>query len=82
MLLTIFGGIPWQVYFQRVLSSRTSRGAQNLSFVAGLGCIIMAIPPALIGAIARNTDWRLTDYDPWGNGTKSEHIPPEQVFEC
>jgi hypothetical protein len=39
----------------------------------------MAIPPALIGAIARNTDWRLTEYDPWGNGTKSEHIPPEQV---
>lgn len=26
---------------------------------------VMAIPPALIGAIARNTDWRLTDYDPW-----------------
>ncbi|KAI6180972.1 High-affinity choline transporter 1 [Aphelenchoides besseyi] len=79
MLLTIFGGIPWQVYFQRVLSSRTSRGAQNLSFVAGIGCIIMAIPPALIGAIARNTDWRLTDYDPWGNGTKSANIPPEQT---
>jgi high affinity choline transporter 7 len=55
MLLLIFGGIPWQVYFQRVLSSRTSEGAQKLSFVAGVGCIIMAIPPALIGAIARNT---------------------------
>lgn len=40
----------------------------------------MAIPPALIGAIARNTDWRLTEYDPWNNGTKSEHIPPEQVW--
>lgn len=54
----------------------------------------MAIPPALIGAIARNTDWRLTDYDPYvtpeqsweyisfvfqGNGTKVEHIPPDQV---
>ncbi|KAI6223539.1 High-affinity choline transporter 1 [Aphelenchoides fujianensis] len=77
--LLIFGGIPWQVYFQRVLSSRTSRGAQNLSYVAGIGCIVMAIPPALIGAIARNTDWRLTDYDPWGNGTKSASIPPEQT---
>lgn len=55
MLLLVFGGIPWQVYFQRVLSSKTSSGAQKLSFVAGVGCIIMAIPPALIGAIARNT---------------------------
>ncbi|VDK63446.1 unnamed protein product [Onchocerca ochengi] len=91
MLLLIFGGIPWQagkqktklrnfkVYFQRVLSSKSSSGAQNLSFVAGIGCILMAIPPALIGAIARNTDWRLTDYNPWNNGTKSESIPPDQT---
>ncbi|KAI1726540.1 sodium:solute symporter family domain-containing protein [Ditylenchus destructor] len=79
MLLLVFGGIPWQVYFQRVLSSRTSEGAQRLSFVAGVGCIIMAIPPALIGAIARNTDWRLTEYSPWANGTKSAFIPPDQT---
>jgi high affinity choline transporter 7 len=39
----------------------------------------MAIPPALIGAIARNTDWRLTDFDPFLNGTKTEHIPREQT---
>lgn len=79
MLLLVFGGIPWQVYFQRVLSSRTVDGAQRLSFVAGLGCLLMAVPPALIGAIARNTDWRLTDYEPWGNGTKTEAIPPDQT---
>lgn len=47
--------IRFQVYFQRVLSSKTSYGAQMLSYVAGFGCILMAIPPALIGAIARNT---------------------------
>ncbi|GMS96225.1 hypothetical protein PENTCL1PPCAC_18400 [Pristionchus entomophagus] len=75
MLLLVFGGIPWQVYFQRVLSSKTSSGAQKLSFVAGVGCIVMAIPPALIGAIAKNTDWRLTDYTPYGNGTKYKSIP-------
>ncbi|VDL62865.1 unnamed protein product [Nippostrongylus brasiliensis] len=78
MLLLIFGGIPWQVYFQRVLSSRTSSGAQSLSFVAGVGCLVMAVPPALIGAIARNTDWRLTDYSPWNNGTKVEAIPEDK----
>ena len=53
-LLLIFGGLPWQVYFQRVLSARTVKTAQYLSFVGGLGCLIMAIPSVLIGAIAVN----------------------------
>lgn len=54
-LLLIFGGIPWQVYFQRVLSSKTAGRAQVLSYVAAIGCILMAIPPVLIGAIAKAT---------------------------
>ena len=54
-LLLIFGGIPWQVYFQRVLSSKSASRAQMLSYVAAFGCIIMAIPPVLIGAIAKAT---------------------------
>lgn len=54
-LLLIFGGIPWQVYFQRVLSSKTAGRAQLLSYVAAVGCILMAIPPVLIGAIAKAT---------------------------
>lgn len=54
-LLLILGGIPWQVYFQRVLSSRSAFKAQILSYVAALGCIIMAVPPMIIGAVARVT---------------------------
>lgn len=54
-LLLVFGGIPWQVYFQRVLSSKTAGRAQLLSYVAAAGCILMAIPPVLIGAIAKAT---------------------------
>uniref|UniRef100_A0A336MDH6 CSON000055 protein n=1 Tax=Culicoides sonorensis TaxID=179676 RepID=A0A336MDH6_CULSO len=65
-LLLVFGGIPWQVYFQRVLSSKTAGRAQVLSYVAAFGCIIMAIPPVLIGAIAKATPWNETDYKgPW-----------------
>lgn len=61
-LLHIKTIVPYnfKVYFQRVLSSKSSSGAQKLSFVAGVGCILMAIPPALIGAIARNTGYFLT----------------------
>ena len=33
-----------------------------LSFVACFGCIMMAIPAALIGAIAKSTDWSKTEY--------------------
>lgn len=44
-----------KVYFQRVLSSKTAGRAQILSYVAAFGCILMAIPPVLIGAIAKAT---------------------------
>jgi high affinity choline transporter 7 len=43
------------VYFQRVLSSKTAGRAQILSYVAAFGCLLMAIPPVLIGAIAKAT---------------------------
>ncbi|KAF6207661.1 hypothetical protein GE061_016108 [Apolygus lucorum] len=61
-LLLILGGIPWQVYFQRVLSSKSAGRAQILSYVAAFGCVIMAVPPVLIGAIARSTAWNETAY--------------------
>ncbi|GFU23906.1 high-affinity choline transporter 1 [Trichonephila clavipes] len=57
-LLLILGGIPWQVYFQRVLSSKTAFRAQLLSYVAAFGCIIMAIPPMIIGAVAKATGFQ------------------------
>ncbi|CAF0917153.1 unnamed protein product [Rotaria sordida] len=63
MLLLIFGGIPWQVYFQRVLSAKSAKKAMYLSFCAAVGCILLAMPPVLIGAIAKSTNWSMTDYD-------------------
>jgi high affinity choline transporter 7 len=50
-LLLILGGVPWQVYFQRVLASRDEQTAVRLSFVASVGCVLMAIPAVVIGAI-------------------------------
>ncbi|XP_059097142.1 high-affinity choline transporter 1-like [Tigriopus californicus] len=73
MLLLTFGGIPWQVYFQRVLSSKSASGAELLSYIAAVGCVVMAVPPILIGAIAKSTNWNETDYP----GTIP--IPPEDV---
>lgn len=61
-LLLMLGGVPWQVYFQRVLSTRSVEKAKMLSYVAAFGCLIMAIPPMIIGAVARVTAWNETDF--------------------
>lgn len=55
--LLILGGIPWQVYFQRVLASPDERTARNMSLAAAIGCILLAIPAVLIGMIAVTADW-------------------------
>ncbi|XP_058249674.1 high affinity choline transporter 1 isoform X3 [Hemibagrus wyckioides] len=60
--LLMLGGIPWQVYFQRVLSASSATYAQLLSFLAAFGCLIMALPSILIGAIGASTDWNQTSY--------------------
>ena len=56
-LLLIFGGIPWHVYFQRVLSSKDENTAQRLSIIAGFVCIFAAIPASMIGIIGNVVDW-------------------------
>ncbi|UYZ15617.1 sodium:solute symporter family protein [Brevibacillus sp. WF146] len=56
-LLLIFGGIPWQSYFQRVLSAKNENVAMWLSVTAGLLCAVAAIPPTLIGIAGYSADW-------------------------
>lgn len=56
-LLLILGGIPWQVYFQRVLAAKNEQVAMWLSIFAGVICILMAIPAAFVGIVGATTDW-------------------------
>jgi len=56
-LLLMFGGIPWQVYFQRVLSSKNEKVAVRLSIMAGFVCLLAAIPAVLIGIIGDVAPW-------------------------
>ncbi|WP_407637226.1 sodium:solute symporter family protein [Bacillus cihuensis] len=56
-LLLVFGGIPWQIYFQRVLSAKNENVAMWLSIWAGVLCILCALPPALIGIAGFSADW-------------------------
>jgi high affinity choline transporter 7 len=56
-ILLILGGIPWNVYFQRVLASRNEKDAVTLSISAGFLCALMAVPPLILGLSARALDW-------------------------
>ncbi|XP_010207848.1 high affinity choline transporter 1 [Colius striatus] len=58
----VLGSIPWQTYFQRVLSTASPGQAKLISYLSGLGCFSMAIPSVLIGAVAASTDWNQTSY--------------------
>merc|ERR1719318_2147113 len=57
-LLCLMGGIPWQCYFQRVLSAQSSTRAQLLSYGGAAIALIMTGPAVLFGAVDRSE----TDY--------------------
>ena len=56
-LLLVCGGIPWHVYFQRVLATESPGIARRLSLWAGALSLTAAIPALAIGLIGRATDW-------------------------
>lgn len=47
----------FQSYFQRVLSIRNVSYARTLSLASMFGCLALAVPSAMIGMIARATEW-------------------------
>jgi high affinity choline transporter 7 len=60
IIMLMLGGIPWQGYFQRVLSASSDESAKILSFCGAIGTTLLVIPPVVIGASARIADWSLT----------------------
>ena len=60
IIMLMLGGIPWQGYFQRVLSASSDKSAKILSFCGAVGTTILVIPPVVIGASAKVADWSLT----------------------
>lgn len=56
-LMLVLGGIPWNSYFQRVLSCRTPEDAARHSLFAGGLTIALTLPPALMGLGAFAYPW-------------------------
>lgn len=62
-LMLMLGGIPWQVYFQRVLAARSEDAAVKLSIGAAFICLIAAVPAVLVGMVAAVFDWHSIGVD-------------------
>jgi high affinity choline transporter 7 len=56
--MLIFGGIPWNCYFQRVLSCRTPHDARAHSMLSGLLTILLTFPPLMLGLVAVAYPWQ------------------------
>ena len=55
--MLVLGGIPWNCYFQRVLSCRTPRSAQWHSILSGLLTMALTVPPLLLGVAVTTYQW-------------------------
>jgi high affinity choline transporter 7 len=56
-LMLMLGGIPWNCYFQRVLSCQTPAKAASHSILAGVLTIALTVPPLLLGMAAFAHTW-------------------------
>jgi solute carrier family 5 (high affinity choline transporter), member 7 len=56
-IMLMLGGVPWNCYFQRVLSCQSPRAAQAHSILSGLLTIVLTIPPLLMGVVAFAYPW-------------------------
>src|SRR4029450_5335054 len=56
-LMLMLGGIPWNCYFQRVLSCTSPGKAAGQSIVSGVLTIGFAVPPLLMGIAAFRYPW-------------------------
>jgi len=55
--MLMLGGIPWNCYFQRVLSCRSPRDAARHSIASGVLTMALTVPPLLLGLTAFAYAW-------------------------
>jgi solute carrier family 5 (high affinity choline transporter), member 7 len=72
-LMLMLGGIPWNCYFQRVLSCTSPAKAVGQSIVSGLLTIAFTVPPLLMGIAAFSYPWSA------GNLARLQATPAETL---
>ncbi|KAM4595392.1 high affinity choline transporter 1-like [Fundulus diaphanus] len=61
-MLLALGGLAYQAFYQRILSSSSYTQAQVTCFASAAFCLVLGIPSVLVGAVAASTDWNTTAY--------------------
>jgi high affinity choline transporter 7 len=75
-IMLVLGGIPWNCYFQRVLSCRSPETARAHSLWAGVLTIALVIPPLLLGMAAANYNgWPSTLHEEFTAGNRAYALP-------
>ncbi|XP_068442814.1 high-affinity choline transporter 1-like [Clinocottus analis] len=62
LLLLAVGGICYQAFYQRVLSTATDAQAKITCYAGAVFGSILAIPSLVIGAVAASTNWNETSF--------------------
>ncbi|XP_061882069.1 high affinity choline transporter 1-like isoform X2 [Entelurus aequoreus] len=77
-MVLALGGLAYQALYQRILSASSYTQAQVICFASSAFCLVLGIPPILIGAVAASTDWNSTSYGlptPYECGEASSIFP-------
>ncbi|XP_074554364.1 high affinity choline transporter 1-like isoform X2 [Halichoeres trimaculatus] len=78
ILLLAFGGICYQAFYQRVLSTATDSQAKITCYAGAILCPILGIPSLIIGAAAASTNWNETSFgspSPYEQGKSGMILP-------
>ncbi|XP_075886354.1 high affinity choline transporter 1-like [Nelusetta ayraudi] len=78
LLLLGVGGICYQAFYQRVLSTATDTQAKITCYVGAILCPILGLPSAIVGAVAASTNWNQTTFgspSPYEQGKAGVILP-------
>ncbi|KAJ8410877.1 hypothetical protein AAFF_G00188340 [Aldrovandia affinis] len=85
VLLMTLSGVCYQAFYQRILATATDKQAKITCYVSAVLCVILAIPPVIIGAAAVSTDWNQTSFDlptPYEQGKAGMILPISLQYLC